>query len=240
MTLYSQSVLKPQPDRLQTGVLPAYMFGSLDPHADPLVFAITAIAQSTTTVTATVALKSGGAGAMPSVGQIIGVRGTTAGSGAANTAYAAITNTTVDSGTGIGTISYTVTTSQTVVSTEDVGELKALPFETPDSVVSGSASKPFALAFTPDEADNSRCVYCECSFPTLPTSCTIVLQAANVDDDTRYADVLNAAGTNVLASVAAGAVTQAGSEYQFIMAKFLRMKVKSASGAFTLVGTMFA
>lgn len=253
MAIYQQSVFKPAPLKMQTGVLPIYLFGSFDPHPTPFKFTITAMAQSTTTVTATVAFASGGGslyGTLPVVGQIMGVKGTTAGSGNMNTAYALITAVSLNSA-GVGTISYTVTASQTVVTTADTGELDVLPYEIPDTITAVSASIPVAQAFTPDDSDNSRCLFVECNFPILPTSCTVQLQGANVDDDTRYQTLQNTYGTLVggttivtqsanAAVVAAGAATQTGAMYQFIMAKFLRLKVTAITGTAGVVGTVFA
>jgi len=94
-----------------------------------------------------------------------------------------------------------------------------------------------ALIYTPDESDNSRCLFAECKFTgTVPTSATVVLQVANVDDDARYQTV----GT--IATVAGGAVTQAGAEFSFLMGKFIRMKVTALSGGDStsgIVGTIF-
>ena len=101
MAIYQQSVFKPAPLKMQTGVLPIYLFGSFEPHPTPFKFTITAMAQSTTTVTATVAFASGGGslyGTLPVVGQIMGVKGTTAGSGNMNTAYAGLVQDVQDPG----------------------------------------------------------------------------------------------------------------------------------------------
>ena len=253
MAIYQQSVFKPKPLRMQTGVLPIYLFGSFDPHPIPFKFMITSTAQSTTTVTATVAFVGGGGGlygTLPVVGQILGVQATTRGGGNMNTPYAKITAVSLSSD-GIGTISYTVATSQTVANGADTGELDVLPYETPDTITTTSASIPVAQSFTSDDADNSRCLFVEFAFPTLPTSCTIQLQTANVDDDTRYQTVENAYGTLVggaaiiasgpnAAVVAAGAATQTGAMYQFLMGKFLRFKVTAISGTAGVVGTIFA
>jgi hypothetical protein len=253
MPLYQQSVFKPAPIKMQTGVLPIYLFGNLDPHQTPFKFSITNVSQTTTTVTATVVLKSGGGPpylTLPVVGQIIGVQGVTAGSGNMNTSYAAITAVSLDVN-GSGTISYTVATSQTVASVASPGELVALPYETSDAITTTSASWPVTQSFTPDDSDNSRCLFVDFKFPTIPTSCTITLQGANVDDDTRYQTLQNSYGTLVGSStiiaesanaavVAAGAVTQSGAMYQFIMCKFLRFKVTAISGTMSTIGTVFA
>ena len=77
----------------------------------------------------------------------------------------------------------------------------------------------------------------------MPTAATVVLQAANVDQDSRYVTLLNSGGTNVLASVAGSAVVQNGAEYSFIMSKFLRAKVLSMTGGDSTTGlvvTLFA
>ena len=73
----------------------------------------------------------------------------------------------------------------------------------------------------------------------MPTTATVVMQAANVDDDARYAAIENDQGcfstgtiaaSDALASVAGSAVTQSGAQYSFIMGKFLRAKVLAMTG----------
>jgi hypothetical protein len=107
--------------------------------------------------------------------------------------------------------------------------------------------------FTPDEDDNSRCLFAEAVWSgTMPSAAVVVLQVANVDDDARYYAVSNAFGVAAgavvassvnLATIAGSAVTQAGANYQYIMGKFLRAKVLSMTGGdgtTGLVVTLFA
>ena len=244
MSLYSNSAFGPPYKniaRLSTAIEPNYLFGSRDYKTDSMLFRITNLALTANIATATVQIKSGG-GALPvtpAVGAKMGVHGTTNASGAFNADPATVISSTVSATTGVGTITYAVTHAD-VVSAAANGDLVVQSAEVPDLVSSGSASVPIALVFTPDEDDNSRCLFAEAKwFGTLPSAAVVVLQVANVDDDARYYTVKNsqglAAGASVatsdnLATIAGSAITQAGAEYSFIMGKFIRAKVLSMTG----------
>lgn len=245
MALYSNSAFGPplkQVTRMSTGIQPNYLFGSRDPKTGPFQFQVTNVALASNIATVSVALAGGGgglAGSGPQVGAKMGVRGTQTNSGLFNVDPATVTAVTWNASTATGTISFALTHSN-VSSTADTGELIVQSAETADLVSAGSASAPIALIFTPDESDNSRCLYAEAKWTgTMPTAATVALQVANVDDDSRYAVVENSQGTSatgviaasdVLATVASSAVTQAGAEYSFIMGKFVRAKVLSMTG----------
>ena len=249
MALYSNSAFGPPYKsnlQLVTGILPTYLFGQADSHTEPFLFNVSQVALATDVATLTVQLVGGGGGVsagvpnpVPSVGAKMGVHGTTVASGAFNVDPATVTAVTVDPITGAGTISYAVTHAD-VTAVADVGQVSVQPYEAGDTVVVGSASIPVSQVNTPDASDNSRCFYAEAVWlGTKPTAATIALQAANVDDDSRYAVVENTAGTlatatiaasDLLASVAGSAVTQSGAEYRFVTSRFLRAKVLTYTG----------
>jgi hypothetical protein len=242
--------------RMQTGVTPIYLFGNLDAHTEPFLFDITHIAGDGTHGTATVVLRSGGGGTdyvtgiapIPVVGAVMGVRGLT--QTGFNTDPAIVTAVTLDA-YGAGTISYANTTSLSIAVAH--GSLVVWPYEYPDIVTSGAASILVAQTFTPDDSDNSRCLFVEAVWSgTMPSAAVVVLQAANVDQDARYYTLANVQGclagavvaaSGSLATIAGSAVTQSGAEYSFIMGKFLRAKVLSMTGGdgtTGLVVTLFA
>lgn len=241
--------------RMQTDLEPNYLFGKFDNKTQPFEFQVSNVAITSNVATLTVQLTGGGgpkAGLLPAVGAKMGVRGTVTSAGVFNVDPTTVTASTVAAATGAGTISFALTNAN-VASTADVGKLVVQPFETPDLVAQGSSSAPIALVFSPDESDNSRCLYAEAKWTgTLPTTATVVLQVANVDDDSRYATVENAQGnapgsvvaaSDALASVASSAVTQSGAQYSFIMGKFIRAKVLSMTGGDGTTGlivTVFA
>jgi hypothetical protein len=185
---------------------------------------------------------------IPVVGATMGVRALT--HTGFNTDPAVVTAVSLNA-TGAGTISYSNATSLTIAS--DSGEMVVWPYEYPDLVSAGTASIAVAQTFTPDDADNSRCLYAEAVWGgTIPTAATVVLQTSNVDRDNRYAVLQNTQGvlatgivaqSNALATIASSAVTQSGALYSFIMGKFLRAKVLSMTGgdsSTSLVLTLFA
>ena len=242
--------------RMQTGVLPIYLFGYRSPHYTPLQFQITNTALTTNVAAITVSNPSGGgdgplAPPLVTVGQSLSVRATTASSGALNT-NGVVTATTVDSTTGAGVISFALTHAN-ITTGADSGFLVLEPYETPDLITGTIASIPVAQTFTPDDSDNARCLYAEAKWTgTLPTTATVKLQVANVDRDARYGVVQNAYGvaptahvaqSDALATVAGSAVTQLGAQYQYLMGKFIRAQVSGFTGGDTTTGlivTIFA
>jgi hypothetical protein len=253
MSIYNQSAFGPpykQIVRMQTGVTPLYLFGRCDAHTQPFRFTISQIAGATGTATATVQFIGGGGGVggrqgtevpspIPVAGAVMGVRGLT--HTGFNTDPTTVGTVTLNSA-GAGTITYANATS--LSATADAGELVVWPYEYPDLVSSGSASAPIAQTFTPDDSDNARCLFCDAVWSgTMPSAAVVVLQAANVDQDARYVTLLNAGGTNVLASISGSQVAQNGAEFNWIMGKFLRAKVLSMTGGdatTALVVTIFA
>jgi hypothetical protein len=231
--------------RMTTGIV-TYLFGRCDAHTEPFRFAISQIAGTGSTATATVKLLSGGGGIggaagseapnpIPVTGAVMGVRGLS--HTGFNTDPTTVGTVTLDS-TGAGTITYSNATTQTAIA--DVGELVVWPYEYPDLVAQGTASIPVAQTFTPDDSDNSRCLFADVSWSgTSPSAATVVLEGALIDQDALYYVIKNAGGVSTTASVAASdalatiagsAVTQNGALYQFIMAKFLRVKVTAMTG----------
>lgn len=262
MALYTSTAFPNPVIRLSTGLLPQYLFGSFDSHTIPFRFAVNHMALAGNVVTATVALVDGGGGQggtvgalgnnpMPVVGATMGVRGTKTDGGALNLDPVTVTGVSLNA-QGVGTLTF-AGPSGTQATTADIGEIQVLPYEYPDQVVSGSASAPVALAFTPDESDNSRCLFAEATWSgTMPSAATVVLEVANVNRDGRYYVAANNYGcsttgvvvsSDALATIAGSAVTQNGAEYSFLMAKFVRAKVLSMTGGdgtTGLVCTIFA
>lgn len=258
MTLYSNSAFGPPYKtiaRMGTQTEPNYLFGSFDFKTQPWIFEVASVAVTSDVATVTGTLKSGGGASptvVPLVGAKMGIQGTQTNSGSFNVDPATVTAVTFTPSTGAVSVSFALTHANVSVTT-DSGILVINPSEAPDLVAAGSASAPIALIFTPDESDNSRCLFAEAKWSgTSPTAATVVLQVANVDDDSRYQTIQNLYGTapgavvaasDALATIASSAVTQAGAEYSFIMGKFIRAKVLSMTGGdgtTGLVVTVFA
>ena len=242
-------------ERINTQTPPQYLFGEFDYKTQPFLFLVTSVSLTANVATLGVTLKSGGGPSplvVPVVGATMGVRGTQTNSGVFNVDPTTVTAVDYDAATGTGTISYALT-GDDVEETADVGTLVVQPYETPDLVSEGSASAPVALFFGPDEADNARSVFCEAAWSgTIPSAATVVLQVANVNEDSRFQTVQNYSGTSpdgsvtssdALASIADSAVTQSGALYNYLCAKFIRAKVLSMTGgdeSTSLVVTIFA
>lgn len=240
--------------RMDTSAEPNYLFGSFTQSTQPFRFQITQVAITSNVATVSVQLIDGGgpnAGILPSVGATMGIHGTQTNAGLFNVDPTTVTAVTLNT-SGVGTISFSLTNAN-ITAIADRGELVVKPYEIPDIVAAGSASVPIALCYTPDESDNSRTLYAEARWTgTAPTAASVVLQVANVDEDSRYAVVGNSQGTapaavvassSALATIAASAVTQSGAQYSFVMGKFIRAKVLSMTGGdgtTGLVVTVFA
>lgn len=254
MPLYLNSAFGPPYKKtlqMQYGVVPIYLFGARDSQQTPLQFAVSKVALTSNVATLTVQLVGGGGGnplatpVVPQVGQFLSVQGTQTNAGAFNVALAQVTATTVSAATGAGTISFALAHAD-VAQTNDVGLLVCAPYETPDLVSSAVASIPVAQKFTPDDSDNSRCLFAEGYWTgTMPSAASVVLQVANVDMDSRYQTVQNAYGTlagavvaqnDALLTITGSAVTQSGAQYQYIMGKFIRAKILSITGADATTG----
>lgn len=256
--LYSNSAFGPpfkNIRRLSTQIEPNYLFGSRDYKTDQFLFNITNVALSSNVAIVYGTIVSGGGDSplnVPSVGAKIGIRGTQTNSGLFNVDPTTAATVTWDASTGAAVVTFPLTHAD-VGNIADVGQLVIQSIEQPDLVAAGTASAPFALVFTPDESDNSRSLFAELRWTgTVPSAATVVIQVANVDDESRYVTVKNSqgnlAGASVatsdnLAVIAASAITQSGALYQFIMGKFIRAKILTMTGGDGTTGavcTLFA
>lgn len=255
--IYNNSAFSPQVvTRISTSQQPQYLFGNQNPDSQRFSFTVTSVAITTNVATVGIAIKSGGGpnnNFVPVVGSKMGVRGTATNSLAFNVDPTTVTAVTYNAALGTGTVSFALTHAN-VTTTTDVGEVTIWPSEVPDLVAQGTASAPLALVFTPDEDANERAVFCEAVWSgTIPTTATVKLQVANVNDNGRYLAYQNIFGTtpsgiitvanDTLASVASSAVTQSGAAYSYVLGKFVRAIVTSMTGGdgtTALVVTIFA
>lgn len=247
MSLYNNSAFGPpykNMQRMGNNPWPVYLFGKFDTKTEPFKLQVTHAALTGNVATLTVQIVGGGgptAGLLPSVGAKMGARGVAL-NAAFNADPAIVTGVNIDPATGTGTITYAVTHAD-IAGADTPGEAAVQPFETPDTLTQGVASMPVALTSTPDESDNSRCVFAECTFPSVPDAATIELQTANVDDDARYVTVTDPTGAAIIvATVAGGIVTKSGQQFPFVMGKFLRLYPSAVSGGTlpSIVGTITA
>jgi hypothetical protein len=174
----------------RTSLLPGdvgYSLGSFStygPHDPGCTAQVTTVA--ITSNVATVGLKIL-AGYKPLVNQLISITGTVTGAGEFNVTNVAIASVsgfnTGDNSTG--TVTFALTGAN-VSTTNDAGEAYMPPLETAD--LAGSAIKGLQLALGADHATvgNKRVVSWSYEFPSAPSSATIALEVATVDQDAAY------------------------------------------------------
>jgi hypothetical protein len=192
---YDNSPFKPIPRLLIPGQN-SYLLGSWRQDASPTQFqvATVAIAADVATVTGTVT-----GGDIPLVGGLISIRGTQTSSGAFNVTNAALTAVTFTPATSAITVTFALTAAN-VATTADSG-LAIVPIsEVPETVANGAS-----IACTPQNNETflevGRLLSTTVTFPTLPTTATVVLQGANFDTDSEYTTI------DTVATVTAGAQT---------------------------------
>jgi hypothetical protein len=225
--------------------LTQYLFGSCDSDTQPFRFQVNEIAVNSNVATANVTIISGGNGLsngvplpIPTVGAIMGVQGLSSANGNVNVDPGIVSNVSLNS-LGVGTISFTSNVAN-ISATPDSGILVVQPYEFGDTVNANVSSAPLSLIFTPDDADNSRCLLAEAVWiGTMPTTANVVLEGANKDLDSRYYVLQNNFGvsttgsvaqSSLLSQVAGGHYVQNGAEYSFAMFKFVRAKVLTYTG----------
>ena len=203
---------------------PAYLFGSLDDKSAPTQFQITnvALASNVATITGTII-----AGNTPAVGDLISVRHTASGSGEFNVTNIALTAVSITASTGQGTLSYALTGSN-LSTTADNG-LAIIPRSEAGETLANGASVPITLPYQDPTTTGSRTVKAVVTFPSAPTSVTVKLQSALVNQDAQFFDlstVVNAtnAGNFVVVTIDNG--------------KFYRFNVSGLSGSGTIIAKL--
>lgn len=257
MALYNNSAFDYPVMRISADQQPQYLFGSRNGDQQSWLFDVNGVALTSNVAAVQGLIRSGGGpnnNFVPTKACKIGIRGTASNSGIFNvdpilnaSALLWVTS------TGVIQVSFPLTHAN-VAPTVDVGSMVVQPTETADLVVQGSKSAPVALIFTPDSNANERAVFAEAVWVgTLPTTATVKLQVANVNDDARYLACVNSYGTtpsgqgniqtDVLSQVTGSAVTQNGALYPSVLGKFIRAIVTNMTGGDGTTGlivTIFA
>jgi hypothetical protein len=178
----------------------------------------TAIATNVATVTVTITT-----GPLPLVGDLITIWATSQQTGLFNVKRAIITAVNITGSTGAGTISYALTGSNQSA-TADAGAFLTEPGETSEALVN-SSSQPVAIQAP--QGDSQFTVPVSVTFPSLPTTATVHLQAAIRDIDAEYTNV---DGTGI--ATVAGGVQTAGPLNQVTLQRgyVYRINVSSVTG----------
>lgn len=208
---------------IQEGV-PTYLFGSYNMHQANTKMWVTNSALTTNVATLTVQIIEG---EIPTVGSLISVQQTQAGSAAFNVNRAVITSVTINAATGAGTITFALTHAN-VTSVADSGTAIAEVPEVPETLANGNS---IAGIFQAPKGDAQFTVPLAVTFPTLPTAVSVDLQAAlhNVNSEfTKVATVVVVAASAYTSGPFAQATLQRGYFYRFA--------VTGLSGTGTIVG----
>ncbi len=159
----------------------AYAFGTYNYDVAPSRMQILNVALSGSNVaTLTVQVIEG---PIPTVGSLISVTQTQTSGGIFNVNRATVTAVNISSG-GNGTISYALTGS-TIATTADAGTAIVDTPENADALVNGY-SIPIALQAQPAQNQGGRFLSIWVSFPSLPTTCTVTLYGAMMNEKVAY------------------------------------------------------
>lgn len=221
MPSYANNPFTP-PVLLQKGV-PVYLYGSYNYRQANTRMLVSNSALTSNVVTLTVQIVEG---EIPTVGSLVSVQQTTAGSGALNVNRAPLTAVSITATTGAGTISYALTHAN-VTSVADAGTAIAEVPEVPETLANGSS---IACCVQFSEGDGQSTLPYAVSFPTIPTAATINLQAAIHNIDAEFTTVIP------IASVAGGVV--GGGQFGQVTLQrgyFYRLITSGLSGSGTIV-----
>ena len=164
------------------------------------------------------------------MGSLVSVQGTTTDSGAANVSSVALTAVSINASTGAGTVSYAATASNQSATADSGFALVPQPI-TFDTLANGSSKQAASAENDPSENDE-RSYFAQVFFGTIPTACTVSLQASLVDQDSAYQTV----GT--VATVSGGTVSQNAATFSDMNYRFLRFNVSGLSGTGTIAAAL--
>jgi hypothetical protein len=205
-----------------------YLFGSFNRNVSPTKFQILSCAIAANVATITGYLIEGN---LPAVGALISIAGTAVNGGVFNVANLALTAVTLDVN-GVGSLSFALVSANFAVAAD--GGVAIIPQMEQAEVLALGASVPCSPYFSMPDSDAARTYQAVCTFPTVPTSCTVQLQAAAINSDGEYQSL----GT--VATVAAGVVTQNQAQFELTTAAHFRLNVSALVGAGTIVGKVLA
>jgi hypothetical protein len=177
-------------------------------------------------------------GNIPIVGALITVIGTANSAGVFNVTNATITSVSASANPDAGfySIGYLVS-STTQATTLDGGQFIVPQIETGESLTATGASVPVAAPFNNPEMQEGKSITASVSFPTAPTSATVVLQGALFDKDSEYVTIgtlgtTNGSSTFQTGQGAAGTVA----DVNIVNFRFYRLNCTALVGTGSIVG----
>jgi hypothetical protein len=207
---------------LMPGVL-GYSLGSLPQHDPGPRFQINSVAITSNVATIGVKILEG---FLPNpssglVGRLISIQGTQADGGAFNVSNVAVASATIDPATGEGTITFALAGAN-LGTTNDAGQAILAPNEKAEAVANGTTGAQFALSQDRNTINSDRAVSWSYAPSSAPSSWTVALQGADVDEDAAYT------------TLDSGTVVTAGGETHLLSVpasvNFLRGKITALSG----------
>ena len=239
MGFYNKSPFK-GPVQLLVAGTPSYVFGSYNDKTGPTTGYVLSDSSIGTTATINVKIMSGN---IPIVGSLITVVGTASSAGAFNSTNSTVTavSSPQSPDTGFYSISYTIA-STTQATTADAGQFIIPQIEVGDALTSTGASIEVASPFNNPEMQEGKSITVSVSFPTAPTSATVVIQGANLNADSEFQTI----GTIITAGNTSSAWqsgqgdsatgTLASGSVPTINFRFYRLNVTALTGTGTIVG----
>jgi hypothetical protein len=221
---YSASPFQPNPVLLLAGQ-PGYAFGSFAEHSPDVRMQVTTTARTGGTATVGVKIIEG---AIPAVGSLISIIGTTQGAGAFNVTNIAITAVSIDSVLGTGTVQF-VLAGGTIASAADFGTAM-VPTQEVGEALTNTASQSFAVPEPTGRNTNEKTVTWSTSYPTAPATVSMLLQGSLFDIDSQYQTIDTSTNT-------------AGEERVSTLThyRFFRLKATNVTGASpTCIGKIYA
>jgi hypothetical protein len=188
--------------------VPRYSAGS-KLYGPTVRFAITASAVATNVVTLTGAIIEGN---IPSVGDVIYVKGTSRNSGQLNQGVGElITGVSINAATGVGTISYSQSTAN-LAPGADSGAASITISDVAETLIPSTAYEAFAIPRLTGQLGANPSITIWVTFPSAPDSIKWSLQVAERNIDAEYVDLLKdeTAGGTFSDSALPAASTNAG------------------------------
>ena len=159
----------------------AYAFGSFNASLPSTKMSVSNVALTSNVATITVTIYQG---QIPAVGSLITVKGTTNTGGVFNVSNVAIASVAINVLTGQGTITFALIHAD-VVSAPDVGTGYVPVPEVGDALANGT-SQAFAVPEEVGMNDNAMTITWSTNYPSLPSTVTMTLQGAMVNQDAQY------------------------------------------------------
>jgi hypothetical protein len=159
----------------------AYAFGSFNAAFLTSKMSISNVALTSNVATITVAVYQG---QIPAVGSLISVKGTTSTGGLFNVSNVAIASVSIDATSGKGTITFALVHAD-VVSAPDTGT-GYVPVPEVGDALANSTSQAFAVPEEVGMNDNAMTITWSTNYPSVPSTVTMTLQGAMVNQDSQF------------------------------------------------------